>query len=803
MDAGTRDQRIARAGALYSQGNYSEALELYAAEFGSFSEKERLSKKYAAFCGNYGAVLAETGSFKQAEELFLLADVIYSAAGASADLARIWFNLGNVYTYIGSRQRTEDAFQAALRYSREVDDAVGAAHAMLGLARSLLSLGMEQVAEIAEEWLTAVEDMQPSIVDDDPLVRWSWLFQKARAAALRGEFDAASTRLRAALECLDDCPNPAYRRETMSAITQVESLQGQLPREADLAAAEAELIRTGPSRSRPVDLVSLARAWLAIGQEEQACRLYEEALALTDIRRGDLDGEERYHFTEQHVNAAHEYTFVLAQQGTPVEALAAAERGQGRALLDLMFRHQRKRQGGRAIRCTASGRLMLGAPDSTEIRRFVGRLDLYVLKFLIAGSQAVGWFLEPDGSVRSWDASAAKEPMAEALQLVPWTFPFGNEPVGVDPPPWEDFAEVLERLYKALIPESIREFLETRRGRLLVVPHGDGFHLPWSALGPPDQPLFLRWDVGVAPSVGVAMQLDRERDAQPWTGLDTFPVRASAIGGIAEQEIQVPLTSVPVEGATELLRFQALEWSAREAQRVAHATGGGFAEARDVTPCSLQLALAGSGLVHIASHGFWHPFAGDRSFIVLSPDPTTGDAALYGHQLMDTEACAELVFLSGCQTGLGGRHPDSYVSLAHSLLVSGVRTVLVSLWPIRDDSSYDTVDAFYRHLLSGCSPAGALRAMQEQFDGLLDPWDYMGFTAVGNPFHSITTQKPEPEQGMASGPIFCGGDTLVTTGSAGRILDLEIYRGERQSREEGWFLSSQSIIRIPKRSFYG
>jgi CHAT domain-containing protein len=83
-----------------------------------------------------------------------------------------------------------------------------------------------------------------------------------------------------------------------------------------------------------------------------------------------------------------------------------------------------------------------------------------------------------------------------------------------------------------------------------------------------------------------------------------------------------------------------------------------------------------------------------------------------------------LVFLSGCETGLGVAgstdyaRGEDYATLAQAFLYAGARGVVSTLWRIEDGGAAVMADQFYRHLAS-LGPIEALAAAQR--DALSHP----------------------------------------------------------------------------------
>lgn len=155
-------------------------------------------------------------------------------------------------------------------------------------------------------------------------------------------------------------------------------------------------------------------------------------------------------------------------------------------------------------------------------------------------------------------------------------------------------------------------------------------------------------------------------------------------------------------------------------------------------------------VVHLATHGFfqpeglpsmWEQVRGERgmqmrmreedqritgmlpgllSGLVLAganrePAPGRDDGLLTAEELSFLDLTGvDLVVLSACDTGLGrSESGEGMLGLRRTLRQAGVRTVISSLWSVRDDSTSRLMRSFYkRHWLDGKSRLDALRDAQ-------------------------------------------------------------------------------------------
>jgi CHAT domain-containing protein len=73
----------------------------------------------------------------------------------------------------------------------------------------------------------------------------------------------------------------------------------------------------------------------------------------------------------------------------------------------------------------------------------------------------------------------------------------------------------------------------------------------------------------------------------------------------------------------------------------------------------------------------------------------------------------DLVVLSACGTGLGEiQAGEGVMGLRRSLMISGVKTAVMSLWSVPDEETKELMVEFYQNLLSGLPKVDCLRGAQ-------------------------------------------------------------------------------------------
>lgn len=178
------------------------------------------------------------------------------------------------------------------------------------------------------------------------------------------------------------------------------------------------------------------------------------------------------------------------------------------------------------------------------------------------------------------------------------------------------------------------------------------------------------------------------------------------------------LRSALVGNAAALASLPRLPWTRAEVGQVAavfpgvRTLLGADASEQSFADLAQSGALREFDTIHLATHALVDDEVPKRSAVILSlanlPDPlqaTRADARVFDGMLTAKEIVrewdldADLVTLSGCQTGLGREVAgEGYIGLAHVFLQAGARTLLVSLWRVEDEATCLLMGRFYENL---------------------------------------------------------------------------------------------------------
>jgi CHAT domain-containing protein len=140
-----------------------------------------------------------------------------------------------------------------------------------------------------------------------------------------------------------------------------------------------------------------------------------------------------------------------------------------------------------------------------------------------------------------------------------------------------------------------------------------------------------------------------------------------------------------------------------------------------------------TGILHFASHGFDNPIAPAYSALVLKADDSN-DGLLQAREISKLKTQALLVVLASCSSAKGGLSGlYGYSSgLAESFIHAGAKTVIGTLWDVKDKQTYQLMQWFYQGLSHHLTASKALSFAKKQ--ARLSGWktyDWAGFILLG------------------------------------------------------------------------
>lgn len=189
-------------------------------------------------------------------------------------------------------------------------------------------------------------------------------------------------------------------------------------------------------------------------------------------------------------------------------------------------------------------------------------------------------------------------------------------------------------------------------------------------------------------------------------------------------------------------------------------------------------------VVHVAGHHLLDAANPWRSRLVLALDPQVNrdgnDGFVYTYELFALDLDAEMVVLSACNSGSGTvRMGEGLEGPTRALRYAGARSVLATLWPVKDQATGILMPRFYNYLAQGLDKRRALQ--QAQMDliraGYPHPHDWAGFRLTGDP-GPLSTPLQKPAALWARKTAVAVGLVVLVTG----IVTLRRVTGRRRAR---------------------
>jgi CHAT domain-containing protein/Tfp pilus assembly protein PilF len=305
-----------------------------------------------------------------------------------------------------------------------------------------------------------------------------------------------------------------------------------------------------------------------------------------------------------------------------------------------------------------------------------------------------------------------------------------------------DYDRAAQRLSQMVLG-PVSELLGTKR--LVIVADGALQYVPFAALPEParslaSMPIVIRHEIVNLPSASAIAEIRRRHNNHPKppgmiamfadpvfdakdervspTNLKaatngTLPIRSNDFGRAAAD---LGLTR---NGTVHLNR---LIYTRNEANAVMAVipVGKGFRALDFDASRSTAMSgiLAKYRTIHFATHGLLNNKHPELSGLVLSlvnKQGKTRDGFLKLQDIYDMRLRADLVVLSGCETGLGEEiNGEGLVGLTRGFMYAGASRVVASLWSVSDLATSTLMAGFYKSMENGMRPAAALRAAQIQ-----------------------------------------------------------------------------------------
>ena len=631
----------------------AETVTSLSAEGAALYEREAIKLRGYQYC-SHAVALAERGEFRQSVRAASKALHLGQEGGNDDLVAHSMRDLAIAYSYSGNLDLAEQYARDAFKHEAKDPQVIaGPAYKVLGD----VAVRRGQLAEAIGHY------EQASASSSDrfrPLVQISL----ANAYVTAGKAQEA----RALYEKITVPQEPALRqtyRRGLGNLLLAEGKTNEALKYFSEAADEAGGVDAAYNRLWAQE--GIARAQLALGDKAAARQAYVGAARSVEAVRARFRSEEFKAGLFGDVQTIFERAIGLSMDAGDVEtAWVLSEQSRSRALLDIV-------RGRVATVADMPGPGQGTTLVSLDQVRGVLREGETIVEFHSLDDRLVAWVVRK-GGMTGIVIERPKAALAADVEDFRKSIFTRDRAV-------REKAAALHRLLIAplqLVPGE----------RLLIVPHGPLHYLPFQALHDGTAYLIERHAIALSPSAGVAVQLaQRGREASG---------ELVAFGNpTIEKKYELPGSQREVETISVLFPDRRV-FLQREASKV-----------------RFKETASEARVLHVAAHAEVDLVDPIFSRILLAGDDQ-GPGNLEAREVYDLDLKnVSLVTISACESGLGRiATGDEILGFTRSFLSAGSSGLIVSLWPVADESTELLMATFYGDLVKGADVQVAMQNAQ-------------------------------------------------------------------------------------------
>jgi CHAT domain-containing protein len=173
-----------------------------------------------------------------------------------------------------------------------------------------------------------------------------------------------------------------------------------------------------------------------------------------------------------------------------------------------------------------------------------------------------------------------------------------------------------------------------------------------------------------------------------------------------------------------------------EVKEIEKQIGGNVQIGSKATEQSFTQAASDYRILHLSTHGKANDQVGDYSYLAFAEIPDSiENERLFNRELYNLRLNADMVVLSACETGIGElQRGEGIISLARGFSYAGAKSIVTTLWEIREEPSKQLLYDFYENLQNGMSKDSALwQAKLKSLEGPApEPFYWAAFIPIGD-----------------------------------------------------------------------
>ena len=672
----------------------------------------------AANCQKLGALLQSRGEYQEAKEYHEKALAIVIEIGNRRREANIYNNLGNLFHSLGEYREAKEYYEKALPITKEIGFREGEAETYQSLGALFFSLGKyKQAKENLEKAIAICRKFGYKKVEGCAYHALGIVFLKFNDRQSAKEYfeKALGLSIRTG-----DKENEAHAYTDIGTIFLELGEYGK----AEEYFEKARFISCdiGDTSLQLLTLVWLSRLKLQQSKFQEGHSYLREAIQKYEKLRNSLHGKEQFQVSLLEVKGTHLYKslskLICLKTGNPGDAIYVEELGRARCLGEQM-----------AAKLSVENHVSAEPRSWSKVDKISNKERHSTVLYVSYYERKVHiWVLKPNGDTlfRCSQWVDDKTLIAEKAFNLNSFFNKGLRGFGILPrqkcedrslsetvlispddesetnlrgeetPETERRLNLCSKLIIAPVADLLSDPEIISNPEIIIVPERSLYRVPFAALRqqPGGKYLSETFRIRIVPSLTTLKLIqDCPADYHCQTGA---LVVGNPKAGTVHYKGKTP-TLVDLPGAR------------KEAEMIGRLLGVQPLLGERATRDAVLQAINSASLIHIAAHG-----NADTGEIALSPRPTAKsipeeeDYLLRISDILQVQLRAKLVVLSCCHSGRGEIKAEGVLGIARAFLASGARSVLVTLWAIEDEATWQFMSRFYRHLVDGFSASECL-----------------------------------------------------------------------------------------------
>ncbi|MDA3934307.1 MAG: CHAT domain-containing protein [Gammaproteobacteria bacterium] len=697
----------------------------------------------AATLNNLALTKSSLGELDYAESAWQLAQRLAESTGDRNRVAQIEQNLGKMYFHQGRLELALDYLNRALAVHQDLNNNYWIGETLTGIGNIYAAIDEHSKAlDYYQQTLDLNHDHQQQFANTLTQAAWSnWQLghiaiakqqyqqaydsfassnQPGSAAVVASKYgmlqfqighqqQALSAQARS-ISILDDLDNPREAARARSRLGQLLLENGQLEQAQQVLQLALQGHRSVKDELFELDtLVALSKTQTGTAALNYAQAATQLAAQLgrhntsTEIQIGlGVSSRDAY---ERHIN-------LLVAAGEHEQAWLINEQIRARSLLRLVGESATERYG--------SG--LTAKLDTAAIHNKLGASRV-MLSYFLGAEQSHLWLIDAD-SVQHFTLPAADLINSSATTLAATLRDWRQSPSKIN-----HIASILSTQILAPVADQIqdKDLVIVADGNLQSIPFGllpvqqNQADLPvinnHSVIYTPTANVFAHLSIGHAPATKNILVLADPMGETTALSADTYR-HSSLRPPQTDFDNLLALRSLSQTG----INTNNLPGARLEAQAIK--TIGAATPQYDVTlklgeQANRDFITSGGmrnyNIIHFATHGVIDAYVPELSGLMIASRRGQGADYLYPHDIAGLNLRADLVVLSGCETGIGKSVAnEGLMSLSRPFFVAGAKQVIASLWKVSDRATAALMEQFYLHLLQADqTPEQALQSAQQ------------------------------------------------------------------------------------------